>query len=71
MVAKDESNKPVQVPGLILETPQQIRRFAEAIKRKELRQNYREEVEHMKTSVDYEQYLELLKSERCLVTLKN
>lgn len=71
MVAKDESNQPVQVPGLILETPQQIRRFAEAIKRKELRQNYREEVEHMKTSVDYEQYLELLKSERCLVTLRN
>jgi uncharacterized protein (TIGR00369 family) len=67
MVAKDEYNKPVEVPGLILESPIQVRRFIEAIKRKELRQNYRKEVELMKATVDFDQYETLLNAERCLV----
>jgi len=71
MVAKDENNEPVKVPGLILQTPLQIQRFVEAIKRKELRQNYREEVKLMKTSVNYDHYEELLSAERCQVDLKN
>src|SRR5476651_1285240 len=39
MVAKDEQGKSTTVPGLILETPLEVRRFVEAMRRKELRQN--------------------------------
>jgi len=69
MVAKDENNQPTQVPGLILENPQEVRRFVEAIRRKELRQNYKQEVEQIKAPVNYERCEELLIGERCrLVT---
>jgi len=71
MVAKDENNKPVEVPGLILENQMQVRRFIESIKRKELRQNYRKEVELMKASVNYDHYENLLSTERCQVNLKD
>ncbi len=37
MVAVDENRKPVRVPRLALETPEQKRRFDEAQRRKELR----------------------------------
>jgi acyl-CoA hydrolase len=65
MVAKDEQNLPTQVPGLILESQLQVRRFVEAIRRKELRHNYRLEVEQIKTPMNYDMYKHLLTTERC------
>lgn len=70
MVAKDDQNMPTQVPGLILETPHEVRRFVEAIRRKELRQNYKQEVEQIKTPMNYEKCEELLVGERCLFAAK-
>ncbi|MEO6523690.1 MAG: acyl-CoA thioesterase [Mucilaginibacter sp.] len=69
MVAKDEQNQPTQVPGLILETQNEVRRFVEAIRRKELRQNYRQEVEQIKTPTNYEKYEHLLIGERCKIAI--
>src|SRR3984885_8484538 len=55
MVAKDESNNLVQVPGLILESHDDVRRFIEARKRKQIKQNYRKEVDEIRVPDDYKQ----------------
>src|SRR3954468_23110764 len=38
MVAKDEDNRPAKIPGLVLENRNQVRRFVEAKRRKEIKQ---------------------------------
>jgi len=68
MVAKDEQNNLVQIPGLILEDREDVRRFIEARRRKEIKQNYRKESDAIKMPNDYEQCRQLLINERCIVT---
>jgi acyl-CoA hydrolase len=65
MVAKGDDDKPTKVPGLILETPDDTRRFLEAIKRRELAQRYQSEFTEAKTILSVEQELHLLQTERC------
>ncbi|TAH26711.1 MAG: acyl-CoA thioesterase [Cytophagales bacterium] len=65
MVAKGDDNKPKEVPGLFLENREDIRRFLEAIKRKELKQNYKTELDNQKTNLAIEKELHKLGSERC------
>jgi uncharacterized protein (TIGR00369 family) len=67
MVAKDEDNKPARVPGLILEHREHVRRFIEAKRRKELKQNYRLEVDQIKMPDNYEVCVQMLAGERCIV----
>jgi uncharacterized protein (TIGR00369 family) len=67
MVAKDENNSPVSVPGLILESREQVRRFVEARRRKEIKQNYRHEVDEVAVPDDYLLCEQLLNGERCLI----
>ncbi|MGV3586306.1 MAG: acyl-CoA thioesterase [Adhaeribacter sp.] len=71
MVAKDETNKPTQVPGLILENREEVRRFLEAIKRKEMKALFQEEFNNAKTSLTVEQELSRLEGERCKVSYLN
>ena len=68
MVAKDEQNMPVIVPGLILENKEQVRRFVEAKRRKQLKQNYRQEVQDIKVPESEEQCMEMLADERCIIS---
>jgi uncharacterized protein (TIGR00369 family) len=70
MVAKDENNNLALVPELILESNDEIRRFAEAIIRKQLKQTFKEEIAKVKIEPDIEKALRLLKNERCRVILK-
>jgi uncharacterized protein (TIGR00369 family) len=70
MVAVDERHKVVKVPGLILETNEEVRRFAEAKQRKELRKLHNESLKKIKTSQELEHYKELLKNEHCTVSIK-
>jgi acyl-CoA hydrolase len=68
MVALDEQSKPVQVPGLILQNRIEVRRFLQAYLRKELKKRYQQEEEHMKAPYTKEEFLALLKDERCYVS---
>lgn len=68
MVAKDEeTNQPTLVPPLLLETREDARRFLEALKRKEIRKAYQNELNNAKTSLAVEEDLPLLAGERCVL----
>jgi uncharacterized protein (TIGR00369 family) len=65
MVAKDDAGRPAEVPGLLLEDREDVRRFLESIKRKGLKQRYREELDNSKTALEVDANLHLLQHERC------
>jgi len=67
MVAKDEDNNPVTVPGLALASSDDIRRFLRAKSRKEIKQNYRKELEEISIPANDEQCRILLEGERCIL----
>lgn len=69
MVAKNEHNEPVEVPGLILQNAEQIRRFEEARRRREIRKNYKAEVAQITHDISIEQCKENLAGERCRIAL--
>jgi uncharacterized protein (TIGR00369 family) len=71
MVAKDDQHRSVQVPGLILETEQEIRRFMEAIKRKQLKLAMKEGTLQVKNSFDITEATRLLENERCQIRRKD
>jgi uncharacterized protein (TIGR00369 family) len=64
MVAKDEHNQPVEVPGLTLENRDDVRRYLEAIKRKELKSQFKELLNEAKTALLIENVLNLPEGER-------
>lgn len=67
MVAKDENGKPTEVPGLILENDEDIRRFLDAIKRKEIKNAYKEMLHDTKNNMEIEDNIHLLDKERCII----
>jgi acyl-CoA hydrolase len=60
-----ETKKAIPVPGLILETHEDMRRFLEAMKRKELVQEYKENFKNMTNDLDLDSMGELLKGQNC------
>jgi len=67
MVAKDDEGKPTEVPPLILESKEDIRRCLEAIKRKQLREEYKDEFDNKKTSLRLEENIHILMNERVII----
>lgn len=67
MVAKDDNGKPTEVPMLELETKDDVRRCLEAIKRKQLKEAYRDDFDNEKSSMHLEENLHLLDNERIIV----
>lgn len=68
MVAKDDADQPTEVPPLLLETPDDARRFLEAMKRKELRAAYGEHFDNAKNRMLLHEDVGKLTSERCQLT---
>jgi acyl-CoA hydrolase len=68
MVCKGEDGKPQKVPALVLETQDDVRRFLEAVHRKELRKTHKADFDSLK-NLDRTSEMELLKAERCVVNL--
>lgn len=69
MVAKGDDGKPTEVPGLILETKEEVKRFLEAIKRKELKASYKTELQKARIALLEDGESALLNGERCMVRL--
>ncbi len=67
MVAKDDKNQPTEVPPLILESSEDIRRFLESVKRKDLKMSYKVNLDNAKTSMEIKENLHLLEKERCIL----
>ncbi len=67
MVAKDEDNKPLIVPGLILESETDIRRFREAIRRRNIKSKIKEETRQGKDSFSLSEAIQTLQQERCVI----
>lgn len=67
MVAKDDNNKPAEVPALILNDREDVKRFIESLRMKEIKQKVRAEMDDAKSSLEVNNAKEILKNERCVI----
>jgi uncharacterized protein (TIGR00369 family) len=67
MVAKDDDDHPAEVPKLILQTPEDVKRFIEAMRMKEIRTKVKEELNDAKSHIEVSRAAEILKNERCIL----
>jgi uncharacterized protein (TIGR00369 family) len=70
MVAKGDDEKPKQVPELILENDEQIKRFIEALRMKEVKSKVNEELDDAKSHIEIKHADVILKNERCKISTK-
>jgi acyl-CoA hydrolase len=68
MVAKGEDDLPTQVPGLLLENQNDVRRFLDALRRREIKGRYQADLNRATGSQSLGQELHRLAGERCQVT---
>jgi uncharacterized protein (TIGR00369 family) len=71
MVAKGDNEKPMQVPELILENDEEIKRFIEAMRMKEVKTKVNEELDDAKSHIEIKRADTILKNERCRISTKN
>ena len=67
MVAKGDDDLPAVVPPLLLENEEDARRFLEAMKRKELKESYRDAFDNAKNRLEVKENLEKLTQQRCVL----
>lgn len=67
MVAKGDDDRPTEVPPLQLETNEEIKRFIEAMRMREIKNKVREEMDDAKSEIDVTRAPQLLKDERCVI----
>ena len=71
MVALGDDNKPTKVPGLILESPKEVLSFIEAIKRKRLKKQFKNDIAQIHNSIDFDIEKQLLSNERCVIATES
>ncbi|EED35321.1 acyl-CoA hydrolase [Luminiphilus syltensis NOR5-1B] len=70
MVAKDSEGVKAQVPPLILEQPDDIRRFASALRRRTLRSNVSKRMQDFKTDFEVnDEVRDFIADQRCEINL--
>lgn len=69
MVAKDEDDKPTIVPPLLLTSIEDVRRFADAMLRKNLKTYQRQEMDKSRASFDLDEDIKILQGQRCVLDL--
>jgi len=69
MVAKGDDDRPTEVPALVLENNEEIKRFIEAMRMREIKNKVREEMNDAKSEIDVRRAPELLRTERCIIEL--
>jgi acyl-CoA hydrolase len=69
MVAKGENGRPARVPGLRLTDAEDLRRFAEAIMRQELKTSQRESMDRLRKGFDTGAEIDRLAQHNCLVDI--
>jgi acyl-CoA hydrolase len=67
MVAKDDADKPTMVPELILENKEQVKRFIEALRMKEIKAAVKEKMDDARSQIEVDRCNEILKDERCQI----
>jgi acyl-CoA hydrolase len=69
MVAKGDDDKPAQVPVLILETHEDVKRFIEARRLKSVKEKVKAEMNDLNSLPDISHASEILANERCIIKL--
>jgi uncharacterized protein (TIGR00369 family) len=70
MVAKDDEGKPTLVPRLLLETEEEVRRFLEAMKRREFKREYVKLFIDAKSEMNIFEEIQKLSQERCVIAFR-
>jgi hypothetical protein len=69
MVAKGEDGEPAAVPGLLLRSETDVRRFTESIRRREMRRAHKSTMQRLTADFDADFELGLLADQNCQVEL--
>ena len=67
MVAKGDDNKPVAVPELILQDKEEVKRFIECMRMKEIKAAMKERMDDAHSHIEVENAEQILKGERCQI----
>jgi uncharacterized protein (TIGR00369 family) len=67
MVAKGDNDKPIQVPELILQNKEQVKRFIECMRMKEIKEAVKEKMDDARSHIEVENAGSILKDERCII----
>ncbi|MGC1240138.1 MAG: acyl-CoA thioesterase [Chryseosolibacter sp.] len=67
MVAKGDDDKPTEVPKLILQNKEQVKRFIECMRMKEIKQSIKKKMDDARSHIEVNHADTILQNERCVL----